>query len=397
MRSGTDQRRRSSSGRLARSPASYVLATSSKAASASCWPTAPWPRSPAPIPASNETLSWWSGRALEFGTAPGDDDLIDALCTLRRTKSEVELAAMREAVRISTQAHLAVAAACRPGIHERALAGLFEAVLASQGCTPGYGTILTQRGEILHCHDQVAPLREGSLLLVDAGAELGPTWGAGSGYGADLTRTWPVNGRFDPRQRAAYDAVHAAWQAAVDLVRPGTRYRAVHEAAALVIARFLCDEGILRISPESAVERGAHGLFFPHGVGHLLGLDVHDLEAYGDRAAFAPGLQRPEVFGSRFLRLDMPLAPGFVVTIEPGFYAVPAILHDADLRARFGADVDWERAEGWLGLGGIRIEDDVCVTETGVEVLSADLPRSASAVEAAVGGGADWGELLGLR
>lgn len=348
-------------------------------------------------PAANETLAWWSGRALEFGKAPGDDDLVDALCALRRRKSEPELAAMREAVRVSTQAHLAVAAACRAGVHERALAGLFEAVLANQGCTPGYGTILTQHGEILHCHDQVAALADGSLLLVDAGAELGPSWGPGNGYGADLTRTWPVSGRFDPRQRAAYDAVHAAWQAAVDLLRPGVRYRAAHDAAALVLARFMRDEGILRISPEAAVERGAHGLFFPHGVGHLLGLDVHDLEAYGDRAAYAPGLRRPDVFGSRFLRLDMPLEPGFVVTIEPGFYAVPAILHDPVLRERFGADVDWGRAEAWLGFGGIRIEDDVCVTETGAEVLSADLPRSASGVEAAVGVGADWADLLGLR
>ena len=348
-------------------------------------------------PAANETLAWWSGHALEFGRAPGDDDLIEALCALRRRKSPVELAAMRQAVRVSTQAHLAVAAACRPGVHERALAGLFEAVLANQGCTPGYGTILTQRGEILHCHDQDGTLAAGALLLVDAGAELGPGWHAGQGYGADLTRTWPVSGRFDPRQRAAYDAVLAAWHAAVDTLRPGVRYRAAHDAAALVVARFLADEGILRIAPEDAVARGAHGLFFPHGVGHLLGLDVHDLEAYGDRAAYAPGLQRPEVFGSRFLRLDMPLEPGFVVTIEPGFYAVPAILHDRELRAHFGDDVDWQRAESWLGFGGIRIEDDVCVTDDGAEVLSADLPRTVAGVEAAVGVGADWADLLGLR
>lgn len=349
-----------------------------------------------PDPRRNETLSWWAGVPLQFGSESGDDALVDVLCTLRRKKSAAEIAAMRTATQISVEAHLAVAAAARPGVTERSLAALLQAVFAARGAEPGYGTILTRRGEILHCHDHAGTLGAGDLLLVDAGAELGPGYGNQTGYGADLTRTWPVSGSFEGRQRAAYDAVLAAWQAAVDLCRPGVRYRAVHDAAAAVIARFLIDEGVLRVGVDEAVARGLHGLFFPHGVGHLIGLDVHDLEAYGDRGAYPPGQERADIFGTRFLRLDLPLEPGFVVTIEPGFYAVPAILDDPGLRERFGSAVDWPRAESFLGLHGIRIEDDVAITDGEPDVLSAGLPRDPDAVAAAVGVGPDYGALLGL-
>lgn len=347
-----------------------------------------------PDPAANERLAWWTHRALRFGTDPGDDDLVDALCALRRRKSASEIEAMRAAAALSADAHLLVAAAAKPGVAERSLAAIFEAALASAGATPGYGTILTRRGEILHCHDHDDRLAEGDLLLVDGGGELGPAFGNAQGYGADLTRTWPIGGRFVGRQRAAYAAVLAAWQAAVDCARPGVRYRAVHDAAALVIAEFLRAEGILKISAAEAVAIGAHGLFFPHGVGHLLGLDVHDLEAFGDRGAYPPGQARADIFGTRFLRLDLPLEPGYVVTIEPGFYAVPSILHDPALRERFGDSVEWARAESWLGFGGVRIEDDVAIAETGVDVLSDGLPRSLAGVEAAMAARCDLAAAL---
>ncbi len=337
-----------------------------------------------PDPAANERLAWWTHRALRFGVDPGDDDLVDALCALRRRKSASEIEAMRTAAALSADAHLLVAAAAKPGVSERSLAAMFEASLANAGATPGYGTILTRRGEILHCHDHSGRLALGDLLLVDGGGELGPAFGNAQGYGADLTRTWPIGGRFVGRQRAAYSAVLAAWQAAVDSARPGVRYRVVHDASASVIAEFLRAEGILTIAAEEAVGIGAHGLFFPHGVGHLLGLDVHDLEAFGDRGAYPPGEGRADIFGTRFLRLNLPLEPGFVVTIEPGFYAVPSILHDPTLRERFKGCVDWAKAEAWLGFGGIRIEDDVAIAESGIDVLSEGLPRSLAGVEAAM-------------
>lgn len=339
-------------------------------------------------PAVNARLSAITGRPLRFGREPGDLPLVDAMIALRRAKAPEELDAMRAAATLTVEAHRAAMRATRPGVSERALAALFEGYLAARGATTGYSTILTQRGEILHNHDHNGILEAGRLLLLDAGAELP------SGYGADLTRTWPVSGRFEPRQRAAYEAVLEAQRAAIAACRPGVRYRAVHDAASLVLARFLADEGLIRVAPEVAVEIGAHALFYPHGTGHHLGLDVHDLEAFGDRPSYPPGQGRPAQFGTRNLRLDLPLEVDWVVTIEPGFYVVPEILADATLHAALGDAIDWERARGWIGFGGIRIEDDVRITAEGTEVLSAALEREPAEVEALVGAGIDLREAL---
>lgn len=326
-----------------------------------------------------------SGSTLAYGSArpseQGDEALVDAVISLRRAKEPAEIAEIREAARITALAFRAVTRATRPGSHERSLWALFEAILRMGDCTTGYDTILTQSGEILHNHDHDRELSAGRLLLLDGGGEVA------SGYGVDITRTWPVSGRFDTQQKAAYEAVLEAELASIARCTVGTRYREVHDTSSLVLARFLCDEGLVRGTPEAAVESGAHALFFPHGVGHLLGLDVHDLENFGDRPAYSPGVGRPEPFGTRNLRLDLPLEAGWVVTIEPGFYVVPAILHDPELRARFRDQVDFDRAAQWIGFGGIRIEDDVLVTPTGPEVLTSAVPKRLVEIEALVGTG----------
>jgi Xaa-Pro aminopeptidase len=222
------------------------------------------------------------------------------------------------------------------------------------------------------------------LLLVDGGGELNR-----SGYGADITRTWAVDGRFDGRAGAAYDACLRAQEVAIGLCTVGTPYRDVHDAACRVLADFLVQEGLLRgASVDQVLERHAHALFFPHGVGHLLGLDVHDLEAFGDLPAYPRGVGRPEPFGTRYLRLNLPLEAGWVVTVEPGFYVVPAILDDPALRARFGDLLDDARLAPWAGMGGIRIEDDVLITTGSPEVLTADVPKAPVEMAALVGAGA---------
>jgi Xaa-Pro aminopeptidase len=193
-----------------------------------------------------------------------------------------------------------------------------------------------------------------------------------------------VSGRYDGRQKAAYEAVLAAQLAAIDMVRPGVRYRDVHTKASLVLAQFLADEGLLTVSAESAVESGAHALFFPHGVGHLIGLDVHDMEGFLDRQAYPESRSRSEQFGTGYLRLDIDLETGMVVTIEPGLYIVPNILFDTELTERFTGQVDLTRASEWLGFGGIRIEDDVLVTTGAPDVITADIPKTIAEVEAAV-------------
>lgn len=316
--------------------------------------------------------------SLFFGRDNGHDDLIDAVIRMRRRLAADEIAEMQAAAIATDHAHRAAMAVTRVGGHEREVSVVFDAVLAAHGLTNAYGSIVTVRGEVLHNFHRVNDLEGGQLLLLDGGGE------SLRGYANDVTRTWPVSGAFNPRQRAAYDAVLASQEAAIAMVRPGVRYRDIHMAAARVLATFLKDEGLLTVDADAALETGAHALFFPHGVGHLIGLDVHDLEAFGDRAHYAPGRTRSPQFGTGYLRLDLDLEPGMVVTIEPGFYIVPAILSDPALTTRFRGQVDLGRAAQWEGFGGIRIEDDVATTEGDPLVLTGMIPKTPEAVEAAV-------------
>ena len=195
-----------------------------------------------------------------------------------------------------------------------------------------------------------------------------------------------MSGKFSPTQRSLYDVVLAAHDACIAAVRPGVEYRDLHLLAARTIAAGLIDLGILRGQVEDLVEQDAHALFFPHGVGHILGLDVHDMEDLGDLAGYEAGRTRSDRFGLNYLRLDRPLQAGMVVTIEPGFYQVPALLHDPERRSKYQDLVDWDRLAQFADVRGIRIEDDVLVTETGAEVLTAALPTAAEAIEQLVQG-----------
>jgi Xaa-Pro aminopeptidase len=319
-----------------------------------------------------------TGIELTFGSAPGNLALVDAIAAQRQPLDDSELAEMRRAARVTEAAHRRVMAATVPGVTERELSALFTAVVTVNGMGQAYDTILTVEGQVLHNfhHDGVA--ETGKLLLLDGGAE------SPLGYASDVTRTWPVSGRFEGRQAAAYSAVLEAQESAIRLARPGARYRDLHFAAARVLSQFLADERLIRCAPDDAVAAGAHAVFFPHGLGHLVGLDVHDLESFGDRITYG-GRPRSAQFGTAWLRIDLDLVPGMVVTIEPGFYIVPAILGDDQLRTRFGDMVDFDRAHDWLGFGGIRIEDDVLITHEEPDVLTGMIPRTIAELEALVG------------
>ena len=256
---------------------------------------------------------------------------------------------------------------------EAGVRAAMEGVIISHNMTCAYSSIVTVHGEVLHNEQYHHPLQLGDLLLADVGAEM-------MGWAADVTRTWPVSGKFSPTQRDIYDVVLAAHDACIAKIRPGVEYRDIHLLAAAVIAEGLVDLGILQGDAEDLVEMDAHALFFPHGVGHLLGLDVHDMEDLGDLAGYEEGRLRSDRFGLNYLRLNRPLRPGMLVTIEPGFYQVPAILHDP-LRAKYQDVVNWERLSQFADVRGIRIEDDVLVTEEGSEVLTAALPSDTSAIE----------------
>jgi Xaa-Pro aminopeptidase len=345
----------------------------------------------ATLPSSDpQTRAWQAatlGREWPATRAPSlaectahDRALADALIALRLRHDDAAIAQIRRAVEATVAAHRAGMAATRPGRNERDVRAAMERELTAYGAAPAYGPIVTVRGEVLHNDRAEHPLRPGDLLLADVGGEH-------EGWASDVTRTWPVSGRFSATQRAIYDVVLQAELDAIAAVAPGVRYREVHLTAARTLTRGLVDLGILRGEVDGLLAQGAHALFFPHGVGHLLGLDVHDMEDLGDRAGYAPGRARAAEFGLRYLRLDRDLEPGMVVTIEPGFYQVPAILGASALVDPLVASgaLDRERLAAFADVRGIRIEDDVCVTPHGREVLTAAIPKLAGDIEAAVG------------
>jgi Xaa-Pro aminopeptidase len=227
----------------------------------------------------------------------------------------------------------------------------------------------------LHNESYQNSLNQNDLLLADVGAE------TPMGWAADVTRTWAVKGKFSSTQRDIYDVVLAAHDACIDKISAGVEYEDIHLCACMVIAEGLVNLGILQGNPEDLVNKDAHALFFPHGIGHLLGLDVHDMEDLGDLAGYELGRERSDRFGLGYLRLNRPLRKGMVVTIEPGFYQVPAIVNNSQNRENFGKLVNWERLAQFSDVRGIRIEDDVLVTENGSEVLTAALPTQADDVE----------------
>ena len=305
-----------------------------------------------------------------------DQALAEAMVAVRLTHDAAAIAEIRSAAEVSVQAHQAGMQATAPQCTEAAVRAAMEAVIMGHGMSCAYNSIVTVHGEVLHNEAYHHTLQPGSLLLADVGAE------APSGWASDITRTWPVSGRFSASQRDLYDCVLAAHDVCIAAARPGVEYRDLHLLACQTLAAGLVDLGILKGQPDSLVEQDAHALFFPHGVGHLLGLDVHDMEDLGDLAGYAPGRQRSDRFGLAFLRLDRPLQAGMAVTIEPGFYQVPAILQDASRRECYEAVVNWDRLDQFKDVRGIRIEDDVLITPSGCQVLTAALPTQRAAIEA---------------
>ena len=302
-------------------------------------------------------------------------ELAKTIISLRLTHDEAALTQLRKAAAVTVEAHKAGMAATPKTKLEAEVRAAMEGVIIAHNMTTSYTSIVTVHGEVLHNEQYHHPLQPGDLLLADVGAE------TEMGWAGDVTRTWPVSGKFSSTQRDIYNVVLSAHDACIARIHPGVEYGEIHLLAATVIAEGLVELGILQGNPQDLVEMDAHALFFPHGIGHLLGLDVHDMEDLGDLAGYEEGRSRSDRFGLGYLRLNRPLRPGMLVTIEPGFYQVPAILNDTNIRSKYQNVVNWQRLSEFADVRGIRIEDDVLVTAVGSEVLTGALPNDADTIE----------------
>lgn len=291
-------------------------------------------------------------------------ELAIAIVSLRDKKSDDEIREIEEACEIGYRMHTTAMRMCRPGVRERDIAGAIEGVTLEMGDGVSFHSIVTQHGETLHNHSHNGILESGRMLLVDAGAE------NLMNYCSDFTRTYPVNGKFTPMQRDIYNIVLAANARAFELARPGILYRDVHFAAVRVILEGLSALGLVKGNLDDAVEKGVHALFMPHGLGHMMGLDVHDMEDIGEKyVGYDLETERSNQLGVSNLRMARRLQTGMVMTDEPGIYFIPAYIakwKNEGLNKEF---INFDKLEPYMNFGGVRIEDDLLITETGNRIL----------------------------
>jgi len=306
-------------------------------------------------------------------------DLIRAIIAQREVKSEAEIAEIETALLTTYKMYDAAMRMAQPAVWEQAIAGRMEGIAAADGGGIAFPIILSKNGQILHNHTHVNRLKKGDLMVVDAGS-------ASPGhYASDITRTIPVGGDFTSKQLNVYEIVRAANENAVAAVRPGGPFKEVHLIAAKTIAAGLKELGLMKGDVDAAVEQGAHALFFPHGIGHQMGLDVHDMESFGeDNVGYDETVKRSGQFGLKSLRLAKIVKPGFVVTIEPGIYFIPALIDKWKAENKHTDFIVYSKLDSYRAFGGIRIEDNVLVTGTGRRVLGKKIPKTPVQIAAAV-------------
>ncbi|MDY0375733.1 MAG: Xaa-Pro aminopeptidase [Desulfobacterium sp.] len=301
--------------------------------------------------------------------------LIQAVIAQRMYKSDIEVAQIEQAVNTSVGMHATAMTMALPGMTEARVAADVERVARAFDHTLAFPIIATVNGQTLHNHCHNNTLESGQLFLLDAGAE------NAMGYAGDLSSTFPVAPTFTEKQRQVYGTVIAAQDRAVSMLAPGAAFKDIHLAASLEIARGMKDLGLMRGNMEDAVTLGAHAMFFPCGLGHMMGLDVHDMENLGEGFVGYDGLAKNKQFGLKSLRLARPLEPGFVLTVEPGVYFIPELMDLWKKENRFREFIDYERLETYRNFGGIRNEENYLITDTGHRTLGKPKPRTIKEVE----------------
>ena len=291
--------------------------------------------------------------------------LIKAVIDQRAVKTPGEIAEIERACVIGYQMHTTAMRMCRPGVTEQEIAGTLAGIAQSKGCIASFQTILSMHGEIQHGYPSPRPLEAGRLMLCDCGAE------TNENYCSDNTRVTPISGRFTPKQRDIYQAVVDAHDRVAEIAAPGKKWWDIHFEAARVITERLKDIGLMKGNTEDALAAGAHAMFFVHGLGHMMGMDVHDMEGLGQIYVGFDDEVRPnlEQFGTNCLRCGRRLQEGFVMTDEPGIYFIPALIDDWRSRQHNAEFINFDKVEEYRDFGGIRLEDDLLITANGCRYL----------------------------
>lgn len=304
------------------------------------------------------------------------EELIAKIIEQRNHKFAEELEELEKAVNITREMHLEAMRVVKAGMREYEVVAALEAIAAKHKASLSFATIFTKNGQILHNHRHDNLLQEGDLVLLDAGAKIE------SGYCGDMTSTFPVSGKFTPRQKEIYDIVIAMFDRAVELCRPGISYREVHLAVCERMVEGLKELGLLHGEVKEIVKTGAHALFFPHGLGHMLGMDVHDMENFGEEKVGYAGEAKSKQFGLSSLRLGRSLEEGFVYTIEPGIYFIPELFYSWKQEKKFTEFLNYDKIESYLDFGGIRYEGDFVITKEGCRRLGKEMLKSSQEIEA---------------
>lgn len=304
-------------------------------------------------------------------------ELIRGVVKLRSIKSTEEIEIISKMVDVAGLMHTTGMKMAFPGIVEQEIAGTIEGIALAKAGPVSFPVILSINGQTLHNHYHGNTLTEGRMLVIDAGCESEEYLLA-----SDITRTVPVGGKFNHRQKEIYEIVLNANMRAIEAIQPGIPYRDVHMLAATTIAEGLKAIGLMKGDVQEAVAQGAHAMFFPHGLGHMLGMDVHDLESVGENyVGYDDEIQRSTQFGTAFLRLGRKLQSGFALTVEPGIYFIPALIDQWKAEGKYNDFINFDIVESYKDFGGIRIEDDILVTDTGARVLGKPIPKTVNDIE----------------
>ena len=319
-------------------------------------------------------LMEWLGipPARQKGSVP----FIRAIVAQRSYKSAEEVEEIEKACNVTADMHITAMKVLRPGMYEYEVVAEMNRVAESNNCELSFATIATVNGQTLHNHYHGNKVKPGDLFLIDAGAEVE------SGYAGDMSSTVPADKTFTPRQRAVYEIQNAMHLEAVKALRPGIPYMDVYDLSARVMVEGMKELGLMKGNAEDAVREGAHALFYPHGLGHMMGLDVHDMENLGEIWVGYNGQPKSTQFGRKSQRLAIPLEPGFVHTVEPGIYFIPELIDLWKGEKKFKDFINYDKVEEYRNFGGIRNEEDYLITETGARRLGKKIPLTPEEVEA---------------